>query len=317
MKKKIKTLLVGLGKIGFEYDLNKNKTILTHTKSIIKNKALELVSVVDRDLKKLKRFNKIYNIKTTNNLSKTLVEEKPHLVVISVNTNKLFTTFKKIQKYKSVKYIILEKPGASNYKQLSQIYSICKKNKIKLFLNYNRAYFKNFLAEFGFLKKSKNFKVIYKYSRGLYNNSSHFLNLVFHFLDIPKKILIINKINKNVHDIEADVLLTFKNGKIYLLSSPAKKHIINEGIFFSENLKKKIDMNSSEIIKYVSKKSDLIKNYNLFFKHNSISLPKKNNQLITLKFILKQINAKILNENSVNANLKTLKTLDKIKSKLN
>ena len=132
MKKKINTILVGLGKVGFEYDLKKKNYILSHAKSIIKNKKLKLLSAVDINKKKIKNFEKIYKLKASNNLSKTIEFEKPELVVISVNSNQIYKTFKIIKNYNCIKYVILEKPGALNYKQLLQIYSICQKNRISL-----------------------------------------------------------------------------------------------------------------------------------------------------------------------------------------
>ena len=48
---KIKTLIIGLGKIGFDYDFKKN-FYLSHFKSFYKNKNFEIVGVCDKNLKK-------------------------------------------------------------------------------------------------------------------------------------------------------------------------------------------------------------------------------------------------------------------------
>ena len=52
--KKIKTLIVGLGKVGFEYDKNhiQSSHILTHSKALKKNKNYKLIGGVDIDKKK-------------------------------------------------------------------------------------------------------------------------------------------------------------------------------------------------------------------------------------------------------------------------
>ena len=62
MKKKIKTLLVGLGKVGLDYDYNKKNLVLSHAKSIFKNKKLEFVKDIDKNFKKLIKFKKKFNI---------------------------------------------------------------------------------------------------------------------------------------------------------------------------------------------------------------------------------------------------------------
>jgi len=52
--KKIKTIIVGLGKVGFEYDKNliRKSHILTHSKALKKNKKYKLIGGVDIDKKK-------------------------------------------------------------------------------------------------------------------------------------------------------------------------------------------------------------------------------------------------------------------------
>ena len=321
MKKKIKTLLVGLGKVGLDYDYNKKNLVLSHAKSIFKNKKLEFVGAVDKNFKKLIKFKKKFNISISKNLSKTIQIKKPVLIIVSVNTLNLYKTFNEIVKNKSIKYIILEKPGASNHKQLLKVYKTCRKKKIRLFINYNRTYYKKFLSQFECIKKSKNFKVFYKYNRGLYNNVSHFLNLVFHYLEEPKKILILSKekkVSKDLKgDIEGDILLSFKNGSIYLFSSPAKNFIINEGLLLTENSKLKIDLSLCKIFKYKSKSSNLLKGHKLFLSRGSIKLPLKEFQLNTLKLKLNQKNKKNFYKKLYDANLKTIKTLDRVKDKFN
>ena len=61
--KKIKTLIVGLGKVGFEYDKNhiQSSHILTHSKALKKNKNYKLIGGVDIDKKK--EFYFLKNIK--------------------------------------------------------------------------------------------------------------------------------------------------------------------------------------------------------------------------------------------------------------
>ena len=51
----IEVLLVGLGKIGLEYDL-KNNYNLTHFNSFYRNKKFKIVGVCDTNLKKKKFF---------------------------------------------------------------------------------------------------------------------------------------------------------------------------------------------------------------------------------------------------------------------
>ena len=102
-----------------------------------------------------------------------------------------------------------------------------------------------------------------------------------------------------------------------MLSSDHKDHLVNEGIMFAQNVKKTVDLNFSKITSYQQKPSKLIKNFKFFEKNKSFNLPNKNNQLLTLDLMLKKIKENLPIQNFKNANLKTIKLLDKIEKKLN
>ena len=51
----MKVLIIGLGKIGFQYDFKK-KMFLTHSSAFYFNKKFKLVGAVEKDKSKLKLF---------------------------------------------------------------------------------------------------------------------------------------------------------------------------------------------------------------------------------------------------------------------
>ena len=57
---KIKTLIIGVGKIGFDYGFKKNFN-LSHFKSFQENKNFEIIGIVDTNFKKKKLFYKKKN----------------------------------------------------------------------------------------------------------------------------------------------------------------------------------------------------------------------------------------------------------------
>ena len=177
--KKFKTILVGLGKIGFYYDIKKQKSNLTHIKSLKKIKKIDVVCGVDINKKKIFDFKKNYNIDVSTNLALALKKYQPEFVVVSVNTASLYKILIIISKFKSVKKVLVEKPGVENFDQIKQILKIYLKSKIKLYVNYNRSYQQKILNIFSLLKKN-NFKIVYFYNRGILNNCSHLLNLIFY-----------------------------------------------------------------------------------------------------------------------------------------
>ena len=69
--KKIKTILIGMGKIGYTDDLYINKKIQTHYKALNQNKYIDLVGVVENKKiflknKKQKIYKNISEIKSLN-----------------------------------------------------------------------------------------------------------------------------------------------------------------------------------------------------------------------------------------------------------
>ena len=129
--KKINTILIGLGNIGFKYDLNKN-VIQTHTKAILKNKNFNLCAI-DRDKKRIKKFKKQYNLPVYSNLKNELIK-KADLIVLAVPTKKQLRLFYKITQL-GYKNFLFEKPFAINKKI---IFDLTKIKNRKFFINYYR-----------------------------------------------------------------------------------------------------------------------------------------------------------------------------------
>ena len=308
MKKKIKTILIGLGNIGMECDLNNDK-IISHSKAILKDPRLEFCCAVDVDLKKIKKFEARYKIKGLTNLNNALKIYKPHLLVIAIKNNNVKGVFEKIKKHESIKYIILEKPGAKNYRELKKIIKLTSQRKIKLFINYNRTYQEKYLDIFKEYRKAKFFKSTFFYNRGFYNNCSHFINILFQFLNKKKKIEIINKGKNWNNDIQPDVIFRYKKGEIIFINSVKKNITNNQFILISNNKKYVSDSYFGNIESY--KLSN-----NIYILEEKINMNHSITQKITLNKILKYIEQNSNIRKLSASYLDTIEVLDKVK-KLN
>jgi hypothetical protein len=264
----IKTLVVGLGKIGMSYDLNKkNKNILSHCSAVNNSKKFKLVGGVDKDKNKKTLFERTYGNLFFNDLKCALLKTKPNFVIISSNTNNHLEIIKKILhlNYKNsvrVKFILIEKPMGINFLQAQKIVNLCEKRKIKLVVNYFRNYNKNFLNI-----KNNNYtygKIIY--SGGMINNGSHFLCL---FLLLFGKILKVEKsyIKRiNDYDYRFTGLIFFEKAKLLFKNNvhTTKKHFFvlrNNNNFIEYDNKKNIITNKSSVSKkLIIKKQTHIKN---------------------------------------------------------
>ena len=80
-------LIIGLGKIGFEYDLYDEKGILTHSKAFHLHSDFEIIGAVDHDSNKRMLFAKIYQKPTFASIREALAKLKPDLIFISVPTH--------------------------------------------------------------------------------------------------------------------------------------------------------------------------------------------------------------------------------------
>jgi len=168
--KKIRTLLIGLGNIGYGYDKNSNY-IQTHYKAIRNNKNFKLIGVIDKNEKKL---NKIEDCYTNVKLEKKTLENTD-LIVLSVPTDIQYKFVKKILNLGFKKNFLLEKPFVLNLRKLKEI---SKKNKKqKFFINYYRNYDDKLIKCLQKMIKNKNLKIEAKYSKGFFHNFSHYLNL--------------------------------------------------------------------------------------------------------------------------------------------
>ena len=181
--KKINTILIGLGNIGFKYDLNKN-VIQTHTKAILKNKNFNLLGAIDRNKKRIKDFKKQYNLPVYSNLKNKLIK-KADLIVLAVPTKKQLGLFYKITQFGYKKNFLFEKPFTINKKL---IFDLTKIKNRKFFINYYRNFDNILIKTLKKVKNSeKNLLIKAYYSKGFYHNFSHYLTLF---------IKIFGKINK-------------------------------------------------------------------------------------------------------------------------
>tara|TARA_Y100001970_G_scaffold292838_1_gene436085 strand:- start:1707 stop:2663 length:957 start_codon:yes stop_codon:yes gene_type:complete len=307
-KSKIKTIVIGLGNIGLDYDLNNNNSILSHSKSVLKSKHFELVAAIEKNKKKRDIFKKKYKKQTFEKLGSFLKKKiKFDLAIISTNTADHFKTVKKLDKY-DYKYCLLEKPGGKNFNEHKKIIKILKNKKVKLIINY----FRNYLNPYQKLKKSLNKKNVcyFFYNRGLINNCSHLISFCIKNFGNEKNIKIINKDKEN-----PSFRIKFKNADAFFFNIGIKNCGQNKLLLFNSDryIESKESFNSFVSIPATS--SDLIKNtFDYNEKKSQIILNNDNKaQLHVLDYLYKIRNSdkKFNYYNKLNYN--TYKLLDKIR----
>jgi hypothetical protein len=298
---KNKVLIIGLGKIGFNYDIKKKYLIHSHAKALMLNNNFVLIGAVEKKYKIRKIFEKKFNLPTYNNLEKAFSVLNPSLVIISSPTSthlKVFEELVKIQKKKKiVKNVVIEKPVGANFNQTNKILKLAKKNKIKIFVNYIRQYQRDLLSLFNFVK-IKNFKYSeVHYNKGLRNNASHFICLMISFFGNIQQIKLLKKDLKN-----PSFKIKFKKNECFFYSKKKKKNICD--IWFKKKENQIGLINNSKIIvkklnnKITKKKRTNMNKYQKNVYESIFNNLKKNKKIL--------INDKIV--------LSTSKVIDKIEN---
>ncbi len=302
----IKTLIVGLGKVGMMYDYNNKISNYTHAQSINNSPYFDLLGGVDISSKKRKKFVTKFRKPAFNSIKSAHKDNKYDLIIISVPTIQTQKIYLEIIKKKIVpKAILFEKPVSNKLSISKKIFTYCERNKIKIFVNYNRRYDistrkikekfkKNFIGDI------KHIDVIYH--KGLFNSCSHYLNYLNLLFSDKNKLISVN----NKHQLKDDYLVDFhlknKNFDINFVSRKNQKESI------------KIYGTLGKFVYYTEK--DII----YFLKTNKKKQQIQNNYSNGQKNVLKNIAQTLKNKaypysTSIDA-IETLKYIEKITRKL-
>ena len=309
-----KVLIIGLGKIGLLYDINKKNMQLTHSSAFYNNKSFKIIGGVDRSKKKIKLFEKKFRVSGFIKINDALKKLKPDIIIIATETKNHLKTFNQIfLKKNSCKLIICEKPCGKSLKEINEINKISKKNKCKVFVNYMRISSKAALYLKRITRLNKGyFSGVSYYTKGILNDSSHYINL---FQFIFGKVL---KIKNDIYKIQKKKLnnftLFFKNGQI--------KFICLENLEYSNSKfeiyfqKKMICYNSDQNILKVFNviKNKIYDNKVMSSKTNlSLNLGFENIQGMVVDQISRMKKKKNYHLVSIKEAIKTMEIIDKLK----
>ena len=211
--------VVGLGNIGLGYDLKHQRNyVLTHTKAFQKHQGFNLLFGVDLHRGNQKAFTKFTGRPAFGSLREAAPDfDRVDVVSVCVPLNQRRQVLKDVFKFKP-KVIILEKPMASTVREAQEFMRLCAKHKIALCINYPR----RFDATTEKLHKIIQSKVYGKilaaevfYNGGLYNNASHFIDLLSVALGKISVVKVLKRKNESA-DYALDAVLKCANVPVYL-----------------------------------------------------------------------------------------------------
>ena len=145
------------------------------------------------------------------------------MVVIAVSTKNHYSIIKRLIKNCKPKLILCEKPFCNSFDEALEISKICKSRKINFFVNYGRHCLPGVKKVKTMLQKNiikTPIKGNVWFSRGFFNNGSHFIELLNNWIGPIKKInLIDNNFKITNRKKFVDFRIEFKKGTINFLEN--------------------------------------------------------------------------------------------------
>lgn len=219
------TLIVGLGQIGMGYDLNldPDKYVLTHAKAFLKHPEFHLVGGVDPAQSRRSLFETHFGVPSYSNIESALDAVKPDVVVVSTPTALHAKAIRSVLKTAHPRAILCEKPLSFELDEAQEIVALCCSHGCQLFVNYMRrteggvAEVKRRLSEGRIGLPARG---VVWYSKGLFNNGSHFLNLLQYWLGEVTRFLVVDSGRLwDGLDPEPDLVLYFQHGKMLFIAA--------------------------------------------------------------------------------------------------
>lgn len=199
---------------------------LTHAKTLAKHPDYNLIAAVDNDSEKRKYFRDKYEIDVFSDV-KTIpkeIRESIEVLVVATPTSSHYIIVKSsFELLHNIKVLMCEKPLSTDYEEAEKILLLSKEKNIKLFVNYMRRSEKgcNTIKE---MIDSGRFespiKCVCWYTNGIYNNSSHFLNILKYWLgDCISSKIIDNTFENKLKDPLPSYYAKFERGNVIFVSA--------------------------------------------------------------------------------------------------
>lgn len=206
--KKIRTAIIGLGKISHGYDdiLSITKMIQypTHFSAIKKDKRFTLVAAADVSASARRAFqNKVArSVKVYADYRTMLKSEAVDLLVVAVPTE-LHYAVCSYALQSGITHILCEKPITRTLAEAQKLIAQSRRYKAKVLVNYQRSYSKSY-AELARLIREKQWgramSVSVRYNNGIYNIATHLISVLEKMFGQIKKVQSIKARTRGLRD---------------------------------------------------------------------------------------------------------------------
>jgi len=218
-------LIIGLGQIGMEYDMNisAKDAIYTHARAFSMHPSFELIGAVDPSEEKRDKFKEVFKKPAFKDITESLKNINPEIIVISSPTVLHKTILEEVLNFITPLAILCEKPLSYSISDAKVMLALCEKRGVKLYVNYMRRSDPGVikirdLIHNGLIESP--IKGVAWYSKGFFHNGSHFFNLLEFWLGKYQKSIVLSKgrVLQN-KDPEPDIYVEFEKGNIIFLAA--------------------------------------------------------------------------------------------------
>ncbi|OGD88344.1 hypothetical protein A3D81_01155 [Candidatus Curtissbacteria bacterium RIFCSPHIGHO2_02_FULL_40_17] len=219
--KKISTGIIGLGRIthGYEDDPHvvSRMKYPTHLSAIKAIDDFELVAASDESATAREVFKgKVdHQVAIYSSAKKLISSQKLDLLVVATNTNSHIQICD-LAIDAGIKFILCEKPISYSYQSAKRIVDKAKKHNVGFAVNYFRGFTDSYIRLIESIKEGKFGRVQSincKYTKGLYNNGSHFINLLLKISpDVKSAQGFFDRAASKETDKTMDCVISFRDG---------------------------------------------------------------------------------------------------------
>ena len=225
--KKYRAVVVGCGKIGALFELEKKRAKpASHAGAIVQNPKTELLALADKNPENLAAAGKMFpHAALYTSLTECLKCEKPDIVVIATPPSGREGLIGACVKA-NVKMIVCEKPLAVSVRKALGIAKLLADSQTIFVLNYQRRFSPLFKRARDDVRKGvlgRLQHITCYYSNGLYNNGGHIIDALQYLIaDTITSVRAVRNATNKTHpagDMNIDALLTTEKGMSISLQS--------------------------------------------------------------------------------------------------
>lgn len=234
-------LVIGLGQIGAGYDIDvpADGGIYTHSRAASLHPAFTLAGGVDPVAAQRGRFAECYGVPAFASIAEAMQALSPNIVAIATPAHMHLDHVREVLAAGRPDVVLSEKPLALTEAEGEQLVRLCDEAGTRLFVNFIRR------SEPGTIEVARQIaagaiqaplKGAFWYSKGLYNNGSHFINLLQYWLGDVRETVVLDKGGRWAGvDPEPDVRLVFERGTVVLQAAREEAFSFYGGEFVSSS----------------------------------------------------------------------------------